>query len=392
MSGSIFIERSDSVKDGSFSIDNSTITPITSNSQSGWGQACVVIYNTAGGGWGPINDIAYDEQRLIILGFLMLQTIESISYFNWRQGFVYDFELYLGSSVEYIRSKARVRNSLYHGQFNPNEGQNTEQIDNLPESQSTQFIAFGVQTHLGEQANIGELKIYDNPNSPTPTSNTGIPSTPTPSTPIFNFFHWNFTPSSYQIPPYAIELDLRSELINGNWSFEVDLLINNAPNSIFSFEYSGSDFYLVGSTGPNYGIISIYLDGNYLDLVIAYSETEQQEVLLYTSSPLININILDSVPYGTHDVRIQFESDDKQFAIQNIYYNHNGNSEINKPTNSGNKSPIGMIIGIILAVIVVVVAIILFIFFIKKWNSANRVVKNDDSDEVDPKMRTMCEP
>ena len=35
MAGSIFIERSDSVKDGSFSIDNSTITPITSNSQSG---------------------------------------------------------------------------------------------------------------------------------------------------------------------------------------------------------------------------------------------------------------------------------------------------------------------------------------------------------------------
>ena len=52
MSGSIFIERSDSVKKGSFSIDNSTITPITSNSQSGWGQACVVIDNTAGGSWG----------------------------------------------------------------------------------------------------------------------------------------------------------------------------------------------------------------------------------------------------------------------------------------------------------------------------------------------------
>ena len=146
----------------------------------------------------------------------------------------------------------------------------------------------------------------------------------------------------------------------------MDLFINNAPNSIFSFEYSVSDFYLVGSTGPNYGIISIYLDGNYLDLVNAYSETEQQEVLLYTSSPPININILDSVPYGTHDVRIQFESDDKQFAIQNIYYNHNGNYEINEPTNSGNKSTIGMIIGIILTVIVVIVAIILFIFFIKK--------------------------
>ncbi|HLY73792.1 MAG TPA: PA14 domain-containing protein, partial [Planctomycetota bacterium] len=75
---------------------------------------------------------------------------------------------------------------------------------------------------------------------------------------------------------------------------------SNAYSGSFVVHFSGTDFQWIGKKGPNFGIASLFLDGNSVGTVDAYNSTELHQQVLYSTSGLANNPHVFQMKIGTY--------------------------------------------------------------------------------------------
>ena len=95
-----------------------------------------------------------------------------------------------------------------------------------------------------------------------------------------------------EVDQNSIKID-STELINrtGKWndktlSGNINNLYTETKDSSVTIEFTGGKFWLVGSVGPSYGQIDIFIDGKKFDRISLYKEKNADNVVYYESSPI----------------------------------------------------------------------------------------------------------
>ena len=127
---------------------------IDGNQDSAWSSYIANDDNIDGG----VNDIQGDEPYLIIFNFQSETKVSSFSYYPGKTSYAQDFEIYVGTNEEDIRSKSRNKEFLYQGKFR--EVKET-QYYNLKNEQTCNSFAIGIRLHTNTQCSCGEIVLYN---------------------------------------------------------------------------------------------------------------------------------------------------------------------------------------------------------------------------------------
>ena len=348
------------------------------NSQSGRGQSFYAIDSNAALAYGSyransgddaINDIQGDEPILLIIDLGSIQRLCAFGFIpktdqSEQNGLLaLNFEIYIGSTVADIRSKAQKLDAVAYGEFTYPDSyprQSTWQYFNLPDAYYTQYFALGIRTFTGNQVSVGEVNLYSN-------FFAGVDSKTTLS---------DIAISSGIIPVDAAHVDLNRVQRDGNCTLQNGRLSFQSPGGRITFEYTGTTLYLTLTTGVQYGWALLYIDGEYFDNVSSfypYPSTRE-----YSSEEARNntAKILREVPFGDHDVEIEFpeENTNSFFEIQAISYAGSVRPEGNV-SNPHREQKKGFIAGIAVACVIIVALIVLVVLFfvIFRRNQSNEM-------------------
>ena len=155
-----------------------------------------------------IYDIQGNEPVLLILDLDVPCQVRSFGiYPGVDSNMPLNFEIYTGTSLEEIRSKAKTLSSVAHGEFDP-FSPNIWQYYNIGSEYDIQYFGLGIRTHTGNQTYIGEINLFSEEFPtyiPSPSETPITPSeTPiTPSETLITPSETPITPSETPTPSFA---------------------------------------------------------------------------------------------------------------------------------------------------------------------------------------------